>query len=330
METALFIRLDRMGDLILTLPCDQRVTKTHQVHWVIPEGLDFVADATSPERAFSTLGKSGTWGHFKKLWKILSSIQPHTSVTFHAPWWVNLCLWLYRVPRRGGVLSQWHSYLFLNKGLRQKRSLCEFHELEYNHQLTEHVFDLPSEPQEWTPTDLVEPVGVAIGFDTNQDYFIVHPGMGGSALNWPTENYVSLIDSLSEQFPVVITGTKADDIYLLPLQLALKENPRVVWLNKQLDGSQLLVLLKHATATVAPSTGVLHLSASLGVPSIGIYSPIKVHQAKRWGPKGSHVSSFEPKVTCPAQFECLKEECAHYPCMANMAVAPVLQKTLNP
>ena len=329
MKSALFIRLDRMGDLILTLPCDERVSQSHRVHWIIPSGLDFVGDAASPPRSFNTMEKLGSWENFKKLRSIIKTIKPEVSVSFHVPWWVNFCLWFSGVRTRGGVLSQWHSYLFLNKGLRQKRSQCEHHELEYNFLLTEHVFDLDSTPDSWSSLELVEPKNETLGFETDQDYYVVHPGMGGSALNWPTENYVELITQLSKQATVVITGTKSDDDYLRPIKLALKENPKVVWLDKQLSGSQLLILLNHAKAVVAPSTGVLHLSASLGVPSVGIYSPIQVHRPQRWGPKGRQVVSFEPTVSCPAQFECLKEACQHYPCMSKMSVTPTLKATLS-
>ena len=128
---------------------------------------------------------------------------------------------------------------------------------------------------------------------------------------------------------VAITGTKNDEQYLQPLKLALKDNHKVVWLDKQLNGYQLLKLLKHAKANIAPSTGVLHLSASLGAPSIGIYSPIKVHQDKRWGPKGKKATSFSPQVQCPAHFECIKEECPQFDCMAKMSTNPVIKEALS-
>lgn len=329
MKKALFIRLDRMGDLILTLPCDQLVAKTHQVHWFIPRGLDFVGHSTSPQREFTSLAKDWSWSNFKTLRKLVKSISPEVSISFHVPWWINFCLWTCGIKVRGGVKSQWHSYLFLNKGLRQKRSQCEYHEMEYNYLLTEYVFDLKMNREKWLPTDLQEPKNHELAFNTQQNYFVVHPGMGGSALNWPTFQYAELINQLSQQAAVVITGTQSDEAYLRPLKLALKDNHQVVWLDKQLDGYQLLKLLKHAKANIAPSTGVLHLSASLGAPSIGIYSPIKVHQDKRWGPKGKKAMSFSPQHSCPAHFECLKQECHQFDCMAKMSINPVLEQALS-
>jgi heptosyltransferase I len=317
-----------MGDLVLTLPCDSIIQDEYKTHWAIPEGFDFVVDATHPKKEYFSLSNRWSWSRFIELIRHIRRIKPHTSVSFHVPWWVNGALWLCRVKVRGGVQSQWHSYLFLNKGLRQKRSQVQAHEMEYNYQLVEYVFDKKRNRDSWKPIELNAPT-VDLPFDVQQNYFIVHPGMGGSALNWPTQSYAQLIEHLTEKAPVVITGTKSDEAYLAPLKDQLKENHKVVWLDKQLNGSQLLKLLKYAKATIAPSTGVLHLSASLGAASLGIYSPIKVHTDARWGPKGPKTKSFTPAVQCPAQFECLGKACHSYFCMESLSVNPVAKKALS-
>ncbi len=329
MKTALFIRLDKMGDLVLTLPCDSLVSKEYKVHWLIPKGLDFVAESASPAKDFYSVKKDFSWKSFFQLYRWIKSIKPDISVSFHVPWWVNFALWLARIKTRGGVLSQWHSYFFLNRGIRQKRSRCDYHELEYNYLLVEHTFNLKQNREHWIPMTLEAPSQSTLQFDFNQKYIVVHPGMGGSALNWPIKNYAKLIDRVTEQCTVVITGTQSDEPYLLPLKKSLKENHKVVWLDKQLDGFQLLKLLNNANATIAPSTGVLHLSASLGVASLGLYSPILVHQEKRWGPRGPQTMTFSPQVDCPAQFECLQEACPHYFCMDNISVEPIAKQALS-
>lgn len=329
MKKALFIRLDRMGDLILTLPCENLIRDTHQVHWVTPRGLDFVTKQSQPQKTFTSFTKEFSLKDFISFCRLIKSQKPEVSISFHVPWWINFALWLMRVKKRGGVLSQWHSYLFLNKGLRQKRSQCEHHELEYNYLLVEFVFGLKKDSRQWVPLTLTEPETHEMNFDTTQHYFVVHPGMGGSALNWSPKQYAQLIHSLTDRANVVITGTQSDDVYLKPIKQLLKENNRVVWLDKQLNGYQLLKLLNNAIANIAPSTGVLHLSASLGAPSIGVYSPIRVHQDKRWGPKGKDVACYSPTVPCPAHFECLEKACPQYFCMQKMPIEAVLTKALS-
>lgn len=328
MKKALLIRLDRLGDLILTLPCDQILADTHQVQWAIPQGLDFVCQTSVPQRRVQSFGKEGNLKNFLSFYRWVRSMQPHLAIVYHAPWWISFALFIAGVPRRAGVLSQWHSYLFLNHGLRQKRSRCEMHEFEYNVQLTQWALE-DHQKKDVTPLRL-EPTKIDLPFDCSQKYFVVHPGMGGSALNWPTSHYAQLISELSTKATVVITGTAGDAAYVEPLKQILKNNPNVVWLDKQLSGYQLLKLLKYSLANIAPSTGVIHLSAALGAPSLGVYSPIQVHQPQRWGPRGDNVTTYvPPQIQCPSQFECLKEECPHYDCMAKIPISSLVQKAAS-
>src|SRR5207253_1090070 len=116
-------------------------------------------------------------------------------------------------------------------------------------------------------------------------YRVVHPGMAGSALNWPAENFKILVEKLAGEMPVLITGTKADNKYLQALR-PLADHPQVRWMVDQLKPSDLLDLLSQARSVIAPSTGVLHLAAALGTPCVGVNSPRPVEHPRRWGPKG--------------------------------------------
>jgi ADP-heptose:LPS heptosyltransferase len=119
--------------------------------------------------------------------------------------------------------------------------------------------------------------------------------MGGSALNWPPENFVELIGRLAKDLPVVVTGTAADQKYLDKIKSA-GEIANVKWLVGDLKVFELLDILSQANSVIAPSTGVLHLAASLGTPVVGIYSPRRVEHPRRWGPKGMFTAALVPPV----------------------------------
>ncbi len=289
---ALFIRIDRMGDLVLTLPTDQLASLSGaEVDWWIPQGLGFVAQHSNPPRACLEISRKIGFRQWFQLLFFLHRKRYDAALVFHAPWWVNALIWAARIPIRVGNKSQWHSYLFLNRGLRQRRSQVAMHELDYNYELARQVFEgTPSVPYlklNWPKS--IDPKKRAL---LPHHYIVVHPGMGGSALNWPTSHYLELIQKISHTSEVVITGTKADAEYLAPLKSALQNSPRIRFLDGEFSGSELLWVLHGAAAVLAPSTGVLHLAASLGVPTLGLFSPIKVESIDRWGPKGDRVKAI--------------------------------------
>ncbi len=318
----LFVRMDRIGDLILTLPVDQLPQlQGAKVTWMITRGLGPFAESAVPARKFFEFDRAFSLLNFFKFYQLLRKEHFYGAVVFHAPWWVSLALWSAGVHFRIGPRSQWHSFLFLNRTFRQKRSEARFHEFEYNHRL---VLDGMGYSEAASP---LKPLALqAAGGDQvlrahglhGRSYFVVHPGMGGSARNWPHEFYVEWIRRMSAEGTVAVTGTPADAGWLEPVEKALAAAPSVVWLDGKLDTKEWLAVLAGARAVLAPSTGTIHAAASLGVPALGIYSPVKVQAPKRWGPLGNFAKAVVPQVDCPGYFECIGEKCQYYDCMKTL------------
>lgn len=273
--------------------------KDCEVQWVIAKGLSFVPENADPKRKYLELSKEDWKTSLTLLRRFLRDFKPDVAVSFQAPWWVSYALWAEKVPVRAGVKSQWHSFLFLNKGLRQKRSRAIHHEAEYNLDLLLHGFSInKSSEQETAPIlklvaphnpDLLEKFGI-----TANTYVVVHPGMAGSALNWPIANYIYFIEETLKLYQVVLTGTPADESWLKEIKEKFKGNPRVLNLQNQLKPTELFTILKNSKAVVVPSTGVAHMAASLGATVLGIYSPKRVQHPRRWAARGEHVHTFVP------------------------------------
>lgn len=333
-QPVLFIRMDRIGDLVLSLGADSIFSESQPkndvspVDWWIAPNTGFIADHAMPRRRVREMKIKIQFAEFKRLLRELKVRAYKTAIVFHAPWWVSPLLWLARIPNRVGVKSQWHTFLFLNKGVRQKRSLSEFSEYEYNLRLVEEGLGLPLGRISREPLKLgVDPKwqdetlrdhGLTAG-----KYAVVHPGMGGSARNWPTANYISWIQEAAKKETIVITGTASDDSMLEPIRQALGATNKVVWLDRKLSGPMLLHVLAGARIVLAPSTGVAHLAASLGQPVVGIYSPVKVQHPRRWGPLGESVEVLIPDVECPGKKACLGAQCPHYDCMERISLESV-------
>lgn len=295
-----FARMDRLGDLILTLPCDQIDTQT-RAHWFVTTGLGSLLDCAKPRRSFTEYSREFSFWQLIRMVRELRQRRPDAIVLFHTPWWVALAAWLARIPLRAGRLSQWHSFLFLNRRLRQKRHLSERHELEYNQELT-RLIEPATESRHLLPLSSLalrlEPPSVNLhkwGLVGGR-YYVVHPGMGGSALNWPVPSYAELIRLLAQYHPVVVTGTPGDAPYLSPLKQLISDLANITWLDGKLSLQELIAVDASAAAVVAPSTGAVHIAASAGAPTVGLYSPVVAHSAKRWGPIGPIVRVIEPSA----------------------------------
>lgn len=319
------VRLDKIGDLVCTLPVDQLpALRGAQIWWIIAMGLGFIPAHANPGRRFLQINKANSFESFVTLVRFFRREKIGMVVSFQGPWWVSFAALVAGVKLRVGVRSQWHSFLFLNRSLRQRRSLADRHEADYNRELMEFALQASTaETRElWKkdprggagPTPLLslrapetEDFWSRIGLRDGA-YVIVHPGMAGSAKNWPQKSYVTLIRELIEQHQVVITGTPADEPWLGEIRRELAHEPRVRWLVGEVSSTELLRLLEGARLVIAPSTGVAHLAAALGRPVVSIFSSVRVQSATRWAPRGPQVRIVSAPSDTPDGMEKIRVE----------------------
>jgi ADP-heptose:LPS heptosyltransferase len=114
----------------------------------------------------------------------------------------------------------------------------------------------------------------------------IHIGVGpsGQYRRWPTERYVDLATALSKIQPdltIVLTGTTHER----PLIAAF----RSLYSGTSLDASdigelqRLAALLQRLDLMICGDTGVMHLAAAMGTPTIGLFGP---NTPACWAPVG--------------------------------------------
>lgn len=237
------------------------------------------------------------------------------------------------IPFRVGPLVRWYAPFYFNCVVRQRRSRAEKSEAAYNLELLAPL----GVKADKLPPPLVIPTAEALSrageilasaFDPEADFplLVVHPGMGGSALNWPQERWKELVGLLAKsgRYRVLVTGTEAETELAVRVCSAAAANSLV----RTMTGMSLedfIGLLSLASGVVAPSTGPLHLAAAVGVPvAAGIYSPVRVQHPRRWGPLGKGKSEvFLPDVDCPGKLECPGSRCELFPCMGRIRAQAV-------
>lgn len=327
-KKVLLVRLDKIGDLICTLPVDQVLDESvYDVTWVIQKGLNKILDLGEKKRKYIELDKNKVDESRANFSQFLQAEKFEIAVSFQCPWWVNYEIFKARVKKRIGVLSQWHSFLFLNQGIRQRRSEAVQHEFDYNLDLVKKI----TGPLEIKNSEILFKFKKPHSSEVLQKfglshYVVVHPGMMGSALNWPQHKYIDYIQKLiDESKQVVITGTDADTPYLLKIRSHFENHPQVKWLQSKLNFEELIQVLYYSEKVVAPSTGVAHIAASLDQEVHAIFSPIRVHHPRRWSPRGQNVHIYLPVMPaqeqpCPGVRECHIKGCSHKNCMEYISL----------
>jgi heptosyltransferase-3 len=283
-ELVVLSRCDRIGDLILSLPCldflaragvQQRVLHclpycSDIAEWakynalceeICIEGVDRVIDRSKVRSVGVALNHNAHSVDFFRKSKLSWTIGPRSKVS---------ALWSYR------------------KTLKQNRSQVKKSEMHYNLDLVRSMLseqdilipDFVGLPALKTPSHWSSPL------QASSIVFVV--SNRGSAENWPIDRYLELAYEELERGASVdflVSGHDAEDrIQAIRAAEAEKRGLRIVRDFNRL--SELIVYLSSADKVVSSSTGPIHLANALGKNILGIYPTNRVQSFERWRPDG--------------------------------------------
>ncbi|MCB9254096.1 MAG: glycosyltransferase family 9 protein [Bdellovibrionaceae bacterium] len=293
----LVTRTDRLGDALLSLPTLCYLRKAlpdAEIHFLAKSEIGGLLAGFMRDHYIKPIEVELKQSSL--LQEALKAERYRVALFLYPEWELLSAAFLARVPKRVAPLSKWWSFLLLNHGVRQNRSRLEKNEAEYNLDLAKYVVSKVVKSKE-TPTipRLEIPVheaGAARAKEVlaakgiPEDFILLHPGMGGSALNLDAQGYAEWIPELESQYsmPVVLSKGPAEKDHEL-VESIRKERPDQKILSN-LKLVELMECLRLAKLVVAPSTGPLHLAHYVGTDTLGVYSPRGTERPERWAPWG--------------------------------------------
>lgn len=107
---------------------------------------------------------------------------------------------------------------------------------------------------------------------------VLHPGSGSPNKNWPMDRYAALAQKLERRGLRVAWSLGPAEEHLLPPNGAMRLAPEsLVHLGR---------ILARARGYVGNDTGITHLAAAVGCPTVALFGPTN---ATVWGPRGHAV-----------------------------------------
>ena len=121
--------------------------------------------------------------------------------------------------------------------------------------------------------------------DTSKKWIFLHSGSGGSANNLSLTQYAQLIRGVLHHFDAYVILTAGPTESEKAHELAeLVQDSRIVIYDKNKGLVDFALSLACADVFIAGSTGPLHLSGALNVPTIGFYPSRRSATPLRWQP----------------------------------------------
>ncbi len=290
----LVLRPDRLGDIILTLPVIKNLKDAYpgaQIFYLctdytsqILRSYTLISDLIIYDRYDIHKGLLGTIRLAKELKMHKFDLAIHLLPRFP----LALATYLSKIRYTVGTGYRWYAFLFTHRKYEHRKH-NQYHETEYNLRLLDNI-GLPSKFSQDVFKYFSFPVSteiyirdfISIEFK-NRPLILIHPGSGGSSIDWPFENYIGLIRCLNQwgKYEVGITGVESERNFLAPL---LKSDLKIYDFVGLLNLNQLAILLKKSALLVSNSTGPLHLAVAMDTLVLGFYPNSPGLGPQRWGP----------------------------------------------
>lgn len=182
-------------------------------------------------------------------------------------------------------------------------------------------------PTDWPKPNLHVPIEAAQewcktkGLDTGRTVVAFAPGAVGPSKRWPHAEYAKLGRELASNgaYAWILGGPGEHDLAESIVRGIGSDHARNL---TSPDLRNAILALKLARATVSNDSGLVHVSAAIGTPTIGIFGPTSPWH---WAPLNPLAATIETLTDVPCR-PCHKPTCAlgHHRCMNDIPASQVM------
>lgn len=308
----LISRIDKIGDVILTLPLAGWLKQKYPTSQIYFLGQNYTSDVIKLSGAVDHVIEWNELSASPIAQKVLSDLKIDIAIHVFPN---SKIAWLCKkanIPIRIGTSHRWYHWFTCNHLSHFSRKNSHFHEAQLNFKLiVKNDSEIPALNQIPTYYELKTPPPppkwVLEKLSKDKLNIILHPKSKGSAREWPLENFSKLISIAGSKYNFLISGGPNEKELLSSW---ISKHPEAVDLTGALTLAELVSVINASDGLIAASTGPLHIASSLGVSALGLYPPIKPMDPNRWAPLGKKATFLVENKNCNS---CLNQTSC--PCM---------------
>ncbi|MBI4598153.1 MAG: lipopolysaccharide heptosyltransferase II [Candidatus Omnitrophica bacterium] len=333
----LVIRLDRIGDVVLSTPVLQALRHQYPHAFIammvrpacndVVQGNPYLNDVMLYEKE----GRHrGAWATIRFALR-LRQAQFDTAIVLHPTNRSHWIAWLAGIPVRIGYRRKcgW----LLTRRMPHRKHEGERHEAVYTLELLRLLGITPPEPHPVVPihaasASRVEALLRSAGIAETDALIAVHPSASCPSKRWMPQRFAEVADRLAADHGVricLIAGS--EDAAQAALVEQVLQSPALNFAG-QLSLAELAVLLRRCRLLISNDSGPVHVAAAVGTPVVDIFGRNQRGLSpRRWGPLGEGHVILHKEVGCVT---CLAHNCdIEFLCLTSLTVDEVYQAAVS-
>ncbi len=297
-QRILVIRLDRIGDVVLTTPVIQRLREAYPTAFIammvrpacreLIDGNPYLNDVIDYDKD----GVHHGWFRTIQFARGLRRYRFDTAIVVHPTRRSHWIPWLAGIPARIGY-GRKDGWLLTHRVPHHKQE-GERHEAEYAMELLQVLGLHPSGPLRpfvpvaSTRSQDIERRLAQQGVKAGEALVAVHPSASCVSKRWMPDRFAQVADQLIETHGVrvvLIAGSGDDARNAEAVERAMRHRP--INVAGQLSVGELAALLARCRVLLSNDSGPVHVAAAVGTPVVALFGRAQAGiNAARWRPLG--------------------------------------------
>ena len=309
----LVIRLDLVGDVVLTLPAIDAVRRAAPqariTALVLPYTADLLRGHPAVDRVVAVdvnrwrspaawLG-GGAWRDFRRALRELRAERYDLAISFYGRSGAAAAL-LSGARHLVGYRSEGYAFTF-DTGVSGRRYLRRRHESEYCLDLVRAIgaqgpVAVARPVVDGAASSKAEALLIAAGIGPHEKMAALHPGaLTLAAKRWLPERWAAVADRVQSELGcrMVLVGSASERPLADQVRRAMRSQPVV--LAGKTSVAELVALLARCSLFLGGDSGPLHVASALGIPSVSVYGPT---DPAITGPLGANARVLCSQVEC--------------------------------
>jgi heptosyltransferase II len=328
----LLIRIDRIGDVLLSTPAIKAVRQAypnaHIAMMVRPYAGDIVDGNPHLDEVILYDKDGGHKSVFATL-KFAVGLRKKRfdlAIILHPTNRSNIIPFLAGIPERVGYDKK--GGIFLTKKLKDTKHLGEKHEIEYSLDVLRAIGIEAKDRALYMPVNsedekIIDRFFLLNDLDGTDTVIAIHPGASCPSKRWPAYRFGRVADELIDRHKVkvVIIGGPADIKTVKEAETGMLHRPIV--LSEDHSLGEVAAILKRCKIFISNDSGPVHIAVAVGTPVISIFGRLDPGLSpKRWGSLGPNDIVIHKNVGCE---HCKAHNCEiNFKCLDAITIEDVL------
>ncbi|MDP3803953.1 MAG: lipopolysaccharide heptosyltransferase II [Candidatus Omnitrophota bacterium] len=332
MNRILVVRLDRIGDVLLSTPVIKNLRDAYPDSYIafmvrpyarsIVQGNPYLNDVIVYDKKGE---EKSLLGNLKFIY-YLKQKRFNAAIILHPTNRTHMITFLAGIPSRVGYDKKWG--FLLTKRIPHTKQFGLKHEIDYTLDILRYIAIEPKDRMLYMPLDRASERKVQDIFNENgirdSDFCIaINPGASCASKRWPVMNFARTADSLAKTYnaKIIIIASVQDKIFA-DEAASVMSKPCVNLAGKTGIGDVVSVLGR-VKLFISNDSGPVHIACAVGTPVISIFGRSdRGLSPERWGPSGACDIALHKYVGCDV---CLAHNCRRgFKCLEAITVEDVL------